>query len=372
MPRERRAPGTDQFPCERCGALQTYQPGTEQIECPYCGHVTEIDSGGEIIREYAFREALSELAHAPPAEELRTTQCVSCAAEFDLGAHIHSGECPFCGTPVVEGTGTERHIKPESLLPFEIDEQTAFASFRKWLGKLWFAPGSLKRYAEGDARLTGVYVPYWTYDSQTHSRYTGQRGTVYYVPQRYTTVVNGRQVTRTRQVQKIRWMPVAGRVSRFFDDVLVGASRSLPRKITDRLAPWDLQNLVPYDERYLSGFRSEAYQVGLDEGFKTAVRIMERIIRQDVARDIGGDRQRITSLQTDHSNTSFKHLLLPVWSAAFRFKGKVYRFVVNGRTGKVQGERPYSKIKLALAGIAIAIVVLLVVIFGNESGIITY
>ncbi|MDH3647481.1 MAG: primosomal protein N' (replication factor Y) - superfamily II helicase [Gammaproteobacteria bacterium] len=370
MPRERRAPGTDQFPCERCGALQTFQPGTDQIGCPYCGHTTEIAPGSGVVREYDFREALTELANAPPASERKTTRCESCAAEFDFASHIHAGECPFCGTPIVEGTGTQRHVKPESLLPFEIDENTALLSFKKWLGKLWFAPSSLKRYAEGDARLTGVYIPYWTYDSATTSQYRGQRGTIYYVPQTYTTVVNGRRVTRTRQVQRIRWTPAAGQVSRFFDDVLVGASRSLPRKITDSIAPWDLQNLVDYDERYLSGFRSEAYQVGLDEGFKTAIQIMDRVIRQDVARDIGGDTQRITSLNTRHSDTKFKHLLLPVWSAAFRFRSKIYRFVVNGRTGKVQGERPYSKIKVTFAVVLAVIVLITLFVLGSETGVI--
>ncbi|MBT8143098.1 MAG: primosomal protein N' (replication factor Y) - superfamily II helicase, partial [Gammaproteobacteria bacterium] len=291
----------------------------------------------------------------------------SCAAEFNFDKHVHAGECPFCGTPIVESTGTERHIKPESLLPFDIDEQQALASFREWLGKLWFAPGSLRRYAEGDTRLNGVYVPYWTYDSQTVTRYRGQRGTIYHVPQTYTTVVNGRRVTRTRMVQKVRWTPAAGTVSRYFDDVLVGASRSLPRTITDRLAPWDLENLSNYDERFLSGFRSEAYQVGLDEGFDNAVEIMNGFIRQDVARDIGGDLQRITSLQTQHSDTRFKHLLLPIWSAGFRFRNKVYRFVVNGRSGKVQGERPYSKIKIALAVIAALIVVGVVLLVANDG-----
>ena len=190
-----------------------------------------------------------------------------------------------------------------------------------------------------------MYVPYWTYDSATRSRYTGQRGTIYHVPQTYTTTVNGRRVTRTRMVQKVRWTPAAGNVSRFFDDVLVGASRSLPRKITDRLAPWDLENLVAYDDRYLSGFRSEAYQVGLDEGFKTAVEIMDSVIRQDVARDIGGDLQRITSLDTRHSDTTFKHLLLPVWSAAFRFRSKVYRFVVNAQHRQSPGRTTVQQAK---------------------------
>ena len=143
-----------------------------------------------------------------------------------------------------------------------------------------------------------------------------------------------------------------GRTSRHFDDVLVGATRTLPRKITDWLEPWDLHELVPYTEDYLAGFSSEVYQVELDEGFGVAQQRMDKIIQNDVRNAIGGDQQRISSLRTEHSDTTFKHVLLPVWTAAFEFRGKTYRFVVNGRTGKVRGERPYSVIKIALAGIA--------------------
>jgi len=139
--------------------------------------------------------------------------------------------------------------------------------------------------------------------------------------------------------------------------VLVGASKSLPRAITDRLEPWDLDKLIPYQEEYLSGFRSEVYQVRLDAGFALAVKAMDRIVRQDIMRDIGGDLQRIHQLNTHHDRTTFKHLLLPIWTAGFRYKGKTYRFVINGQTGRVQGERPYSYWKIALAVLAGMVVI---------------
>ncbi|MEO1574402.1 MAG: primosomal protein N' (replication factor Y) - superfamily II helicase [Pseudomonadota bacterium] len=368
MPRQSPAPGADRFPCRQCGALQVYRPGTAALECSYCGHRSAIEVRDGLIVEYDFDEALRTLADAPPAGHRPSTQCENCAAEFDFDEHVHAGECPFCGTQIVEGTGVNRHIKPESLLPFSVNEQAALQAYRKWIGKLWFAPGALKRHARQEQKLTGVYVPYWTYDSHTSTRYQGQRGDNYTVQQSYTTVENGRTVRRTRTVTKIRWRPVSGRVQRFFDDVLVGATLSLPRKITDRLRPWDLGNLEPYNEKYLSGFRSEVYQVDLDEGFDQAVSIMNGVIRGDVARDIGGDHQRITHLHTDHRDTTFKHLLLPVWSAAFRFRKKTYRFVVNGRTGKVQGERPYSVIKIALAVILGAAAAGALLYVANESG----
>jgi hypothetical protein len=163
---------------------------------------------------------------------------------------------------------------------------------------------------------------------------------------------NGRRVRRTVMVTKVRWTPVSGRVSHFFDDVLVGASTTLPRTITDRLRPWNLNGLVPFNNAYLSGFESEVYQVRLDDGFNRAVQIMDATIRGDIARDIGGDLQRIHHLDTRHDQITYKHILLPIWSSAFTFGDKTYRFVVNGQSGKVQGERPYSPWKITVAVIA--------------------
>ena len=125
---------------------------------------------------------------------------------------------------------------------------------------------------------------------------------------------------------------------------------------------------MPYTEDYLAGFSSEVYQVDLDEGFDIAQQTMDRIIRRDVHRAIGGDQQRITSLRTQHSDTTFKHVLLPLWSAGFRFRGKTYRFVVNGRTGKVRGERPWSVVKIALAAVAGAVLLATALVLANASG----
>lgn len=158
--------------------------------------------------------------------------------------------------------------------------------------------------------------------------------------------------SETRQVQKIRWRNVSGRVARFFDDVLVLASKSLPKKYTDGLEPWDLSALEPYRPEYLAGFRAEGYTVELEGGFTQARHRMDRVIERDVKFDIGGDRQRISQLRSSVSGVTFKHVLLPVWLAAYKYRGRSYRFVVNGRTGRVQGERPYSAWKITFAVIA--------------------
>jgi len=359
------------FPCAQCGAVLHYAIGTQSLECQYCGHRNAIASSTEYLQELDLHRALEKLqssATVAPAE--KSISCPNCAAHFELDAHIHAGECPFCGTDVVTETSHAKPIKPQGVLPFSVTAEQARSAYQKWLGKRWFAPNALKKYARSDAELNGVYVPYWTYDSDTATAYRGQRGEVYYVTQRYTTTHNGRTVTRTRQVPKVRWYPASGRTSRHFDDVLVGATKTLPRKITDWLAPWDLTNLEPYTEDYLAGFSSEVYQVDLDEGFTIAQTTMDKVIRDDVRRAIGGDQQRIQKLSTRHSDTTFKHVLLPLWIAGFQFRGKTYRFVVNGRTGKVRGERPYSIIKIALAAVlGIAVTVSVLVVMSGSQGL---
>ena len=76
---------------------------------------------------------------------------------------------------------------------------------------------------------------------------------------------------------------------------------------------------------------------------------MEETLRRDIRFDIGGDEQRIDSMNARYSDITFKHVLLPVWLASYRWNNKPFRVVVNGRTGQVSGERPYSAWKIAFA-----------------------
>jgi len=270
---------------------------------------------------------------------------------------VVASKCPFCGAPIVATAQSHKQIKPKAVLPFIISRERASAAFRQWVSSLWFAPSELARTAERSG-IDGAYIPAWTYDSDTDSQYTGQRGDDYWDTETYTERdANGNSVTRTRQVRRTRWSWVSGDVSNKFDDVLVLASNSLPRKIAERLEPWDLKNLVPYRDEYLSGFVAESYQVDLPQGFEVAKGIMDGFIRQSICRDIGGDHQRIDSVNTRYENVTFKHTLLPVWISAYRFHERVFRFLVNARSGEVQGERPYSVWKIVLLILAIVLII---------------
>jgi hypothetical protein len=127
-----------------------------------------------------------------------------------------------------------------------------------------------------------------------------------------------------------------------------------------------LNSLQGYEPAYLAGFRAQRYQIELAEGFEKAKAVIHQAIDALVRQDIGGDEQRVSSINTAYSSIFFLHLLLPVWIGAYQFQGKVYHVVVNARTGEVQGERPYSKAKIAGLVIAILAVLLFLSIVGHR------
>ena len=361
------APQTEhRFPCENCGSDMRYAPEAGKLVCDHCGNTEPIEGSTTHvtpIRELDLAKGLRADLPATDMEETRVLTCPNCGAQVEFAPGKHATECPFCATPVVVDTGVNRHIKPRAVLPFALTEQTARDAMTDWLGSLWFAPNGLQEYARKGRRMQGIYVPYWTYDADTRSSYTGERGTVYYVTQ--TVVRDGKRVQQ--QVPRVRWSPASGRVARFFDDVLVLASTSLPKTYTDALEPWDLSALMPYAPEYLAGFRAEAYSVSLEDGFAEARAYMDRVIERDVRFDIGGDRQRVHHVDTQLGQLTFKHILLPVWLAAYKYRGRTYRFVVNGRTGRVQGERPYSAIKITIAVILGAIAAGIIGYFAGQQ-----
>jgi DNA-directed RNA polymerase subunit RPC12/RpoP len=368
LPSEQAPAAQSTFPCGGCGADLTFAPGTSTLKCEYCGHEQQIgaETACQVVQEHSFAEGLAKARRIPAANVAKLgqeVQCNSCGARTVVEGR--SDHCPYCDLPVVVAKPAEGElIAPESLLPFKLDRRAARDKFLQWVASLWFAPSGLGQRAAAD-RIDGLYLPYWTYDSQTTTRYTGQRGEHYWVEESYT---DGQGKRQTRRVRKTRWYPASGVVRVPFDDVLVCASKSLPRWLTERLEPWDLHELKPFEPAFLSGFVTERYALDLEGGFKIAEERMADVIRGAIRRDIGGDEQRIGSMHVQHANTTFKHLLLPLWISSFRWNQKVFRFIVNARTGEVAGERPWSWVKIALLVLAILVVVGVVIALASAGG----
>ena len=365
-----KAPPTGRkFPCAQCGARLDFEPSARSLKCPYCGHVEEIKPADTKVEERDYEEYLDKLAGKGTTLAGHSSQvrCTGCGAVVLLEDNVATDRCPFCATHLEnKPEAAEAMIPPESLLPFKIDLRQARQAFERWIASRWFAPNSLRKMANL-GQVNGIYMPFWTYDAMTYTHYTGQQGINYTDTETYTeTNDKGETETKTRTVIRTMWYPVSGEVQHFFDDVLVCASKSLPRERVSELVPWDLGRLEGFKAEYLSGFKTERYAVGLKEGFDEAKQIMEKTIEELCRQDIGGDHQIVDSMNTQHVGVTFKHLLLPLWLASYRYFDKVYRILVNARTGAVSGDRPWSWWKIGSLALLVLIIAIVILYFATR------
>ncbi len=339
------------FTCSGCGAPYRFDPSSQSLKCEFCRSQEPIEQSSDEIVELDLSSALSKLNQHSPVSINKELSCKKCGAGFTLTPYSFSSECPFCNTPAL--TDFTQELKPASLIPFKITQQSAKESFKEWIGSLWFAPSALQELVDDDGALDGYYLPHWTFDAHTSTSYSGLRGDVYYVAGTKTITRNGVQQRVRVTKAEVRWRVVSGNISVDFDDISTSASTTISRVILDNLAPWHTSNLVKYNEKYITGFEAEEYAIGLDNGFEAAKAKMHQKILHRIRQDIGGDKQRINSTNTTYYNTTYKSVLFPIWSATFEFGGKKYSYAINAQTGLVAGERPYSKIKIALTTIVV-------------------
>lgn len=348
-----RSADTVQSKCPSCGGVLVYSPEDELLVCLYCGTRVLLDLTPAEIKEHDYKEWSGHPEMQSQVETLvAEVVCGQCGAHTTFPENTTSYTCAFCGTPIVLKDFVQRRSwKPEYILPFKIGKKQCDDRFRKWVSSRWFAPSGFSKELSAEERMKGMYLPYWTYDADTTTVYTGERG----VNRRVTRINNGKSVTHT----VTDWYPVSGTVRHVFDDVLVPASGSLPPDISRVLTNWDRRNYVAYSDQFVRGFLAELYQQDFRECYPQAEKQMESYLSALVRSEIGGSQQRVFRQETNYSNVKFKHVLLPVWLSAYRYKNKSYVFAINGRTGQVFGQRPWSVPKILTLILVIASILVL-------------
>lgn len=353
--------------CSQCGAALLFKPGTTSIHCNYCGNEEEIKIEADGFKELELKPYLEKMGSLSHSEEILILHCNSCGANQHIQDNYKSLHCVYCTMPLIrDDAKLEDWILPGAIIPFQLDLKKSHQLFSNWVKGLWFAPKKLKKAALDLENTKGVYLPYWTFDAQLFAKYEGQRGDYYYVSVPYTTTENGKTVQRTRQERRTRWSYASGDVSGFVDDTLIKASFQKKNTIPHKVSNWNLTALIPFDSSFLAGFVTEKYTIPLKDGYFSATKEAEQIANTWACRDIGGDTQRISSIDMNLSEETFKHILLPIYISSYKYKSKVYQFFINGQTGKFTGTRPYSYWKITVLVIFILIVVAIIAMLSNK------
>jgi DNA-directed RNA polymerase subunit RPC12/RpoP len=359
------------FPCPKCGGELEWDPSRQEMHCPYCDSLIPVPSHPGFLAEE--HDLLAFLEEHPKAEgygvTLQQLSCKQCGATVQVPPGRRDLVCPFCASSyVIEAQAPQAEvIKPESVIPFKVDKGRSQGLFREWLGSGWFRPNDLKRLGSLD-KIMGLYLPFFTFDADAQSTWTAMAGYYYTVVERVAVVESGRTVWRDRPVRKIRWEPASGSRADRYDDVLVPAVLDERLNLIMRIYPYETNQLSEYSPMYLAGFGILNADMPLKMVYQIARNNMEADQRARCSRDVPGDTQSDLSVKTALSGQTFKHLLCPLWAGSFKYKGKVFPFVVNGQTGKLYGEKPWSWIKIALASTTAAFIILILyLLFGRGS-----
>jgi hypothetical protein len=267
--------------------------------------------------------------------------CESCGAVVAVAPDVLTSTCAFCGSHRVHARDvTGDLLRPTALIPFVVDRERLQAQVAEWLGRGWMHPPEL-RGVRALRELTGVYLPFWTFDAHVRADWRAEVGTER--TERY--YADGEWKTRT----VIKWAWRSGRVHLPINDHLVAGTTRVSRVILSKVEPFDLDGLVAYEPGYLAGWQAKAYDVLLQKAWDIARDEMREHAKRACYKDTGSSHVRNFRMAVDFADERWRYVLLPVYLASYRFEGRTFQVMVNGQTGQVTGQKPVAWLRVWLA-----------------------
>lgn len=327
--------------CANCGGTIKWNIAKQQLECASCRTPYVPETTVERVEEHDFDGYVQREGERVSFPEDTTIVCGGCGARIAVDEFCTATVCPMCGSTQLLEERQEAGVPPDGLIPFRIDRETAQQNFSRWVKSRWFAPNQLKRACQG-GKLQGVYLPFWTFDAEVTTDYRGQGGNTH-------TYRDSKGNTHSR----INWRPVRGTVGGHYDDLQVCAALNTASQVVEKVLPYNTwENTVPFSHSYLSGFLAEHYAIPATQAVETAKSQIRDGQIHEAEQDIrshGFSHTRVDDINITYHSVTYKHVLLPAWTSAFTYNGKQYIYIVNGESGKVGGQRPYSIPKIAAA-----------------------
>ncbi|WP_299042195.1 hypothetical protein [uncultured Tateyamaria sp.] len=313
--------------CRNCAGQCVYDPSQQALVCSSCAtrYGLETDRDADAATEFEFDP------DAPEADPIETTQtrvhhCETCGGDVVFVGQTLSERCAYCDGPVVLAT-SDTGYQTKALIPFRVPDRDAQRAALDWVAGRWAAPSSLTSVVSG-ARVAGLYVPFWTFDSEEAVNYWAK----------YKVRRNKRTVTRS----------TSGALRIRFDDLLVPASPHVTPLIRDGiLHDFDPRRLRPYRPGYLAGFGAERHHQSVAEGLDANAEDKDLLIRNRIKGHVRKSGVHDIRYTTGTSGIRYRRILLPVWILHYQYDGTPMKVVVCGMQGRTFGERPFSWIKLA-------------------------
>lgn len=361
------------YKCPACTGPLHFESKTGKMECEYCGSVFSVNeiealyAGKDEKAENAFNAAQQSAAAAEQGdtmsadwdpsqagsswgaegEGLHSYSCPSCGAELICDATTAATSCPYCGNPTIVPGQFSGSLKPDLIVPFQLDKEVAKAALREHFKGKKLLPKAFSSESHLD-EIKGVYVPFWLFDADVSGEMSFE-GT-----QSRSWSDSRFRYTETRHYQLLR----SGNVR--YENVPVDGSLKMPDEVMESLEPFHTAKAVPFQKAYLTGFFADRYDVSAQDSLGRANERVKNSTVQSFAATTGGYLTVVNTGSNLHLfNTRTKYALLPVWILNTSWNGKNYQFAMNGQTGKFVGDLPtdkgaYWKYRLLYGGIIAA------------------
>ncbi len=344
------------YQCPSCTGPLHFGSESGVLECDYCGSRFSVE---DIDRMYAEKNADAQAASeereakqtiheaawdmesageqwGEDEDSLNVYNCPSCGAELVCDKTTAATACPYCGNPSIIPGKLSGDKKPELIIPFQVDKKAAVAALKKHYKHKPLLPKAFK--SENHIQeIKGVYVPFWLFDAQVDGDMTFKTTRV------HTHTTSKEIITETDHYLVHR----SGTLD--FQNVPVDGSSQMPDGHMDAIEPFDYSGMKPFSLSYLPGFLADQYDVSKDECFKRANKrcsnSTEDALRGTV---LGYDTCVTTSEDISITPKRVRYAMMPVWMLSTQWKGKNFLFAMNGQTGKLIGDLPIDKLKLAL------------------------
>lgn len=325
------------FTCDNCGGTISYNIKSKKFMCSSCRCEVTAHKLVGTVKENKFDEYYEHEKNSVPFQGLNVVRCNSCGYEIALDDEQIATICPMCNSTYVITEKQSSGITPKGIIPFKIDKDDVKQFFKKWISSRWFAPNEFKKKNSAGA-FQGIYLPFWTFDTYAYATYTGQGGR--------NRTVRGRDGNKRIVTD---WYDVDGLVSASYDDIQICASEN--DSGINKIMPFNtIENTKPYSHSYLSGYYAEVYTIKADAAFEKAKTTIDQKLLALAKREISSrySNVRKVEISPEYAKVTYKHILLPIWRSSYKYKNKIYNFLVNGETGVVYGERPYSALKIII------------------------
>lgn len=331
------------YKCPNCGGPLGFNAESQSWKCEFClsdfnsEEIEKISEQQNQTGENPENENTEESARKDSEfeEKARTYICSSCGAEIVTDDTTAATFCYYCHNTAILPGRLSGEYRPAKVIPFKFERDRATEMFIKWcrkkplLSKDFTSSSQLKL-------LSGVYIPFWLFDCDVRGRMSAE----------------GRQVrswtSGNKKYTETKYFDIHRAGTASFKGVPADGSKKTEDKLVRILEPYDYNQLEDFSMSYLSGYLAEKYDIGKDEVFGgVSERIKDytdTLLRNTI---MGYSSVSVRDSSVDIYDAKATYVLLPTWMFTYNYKGKTYVFAMNGQTGKIAGNLPLSKGRMA-------------------------